>query len=244
MKKSLIIAMACYGLSATAQVQESKNFLYLYSDSVIYADRILMRMDLSDRLHIQADSRRISSEQVKFINNEDGFFGKIRKRRTGENLLAEKVIEGRINIFKSVSFDDLYYDQYHDKTGYRHLSVYRSRYTSAQSVTGDIYYNKGYGDLKKISYSNLKNDMTNDKECLDLLEGYRKSLRTTKILYIAGGASLLAAVIVGVVNVNRMGNTQADVMLFGISGGFALGGGLKQLSTDKKLEAAIDHYNR
>ncbi|EDM34915.1 hypothetical protein PBAL39_00245 [Pedobacter sp. BAL39] len=259
MKKLLIIAMACYGLSATAQLQESKNFLYLYSDSVIYADRIRMRMDLSDRLQVRADSRRVPLGQVKFINNQDGFFANTRKLGSSRyDGLAEKVIEGRMNLFQDISFGELYRDQFWPEAEFRRRSGYRSTYSSAQSITGTMYYNKGYGDLKKVKYINLKNDMSDDKESLDLLEGYRKSMRTTKVLYVAAGVSLLASTVAFFVDVNKVneptgpfgfreprgGNMTGAFALMGVGAGFAFGGVLKHLSTARKLEAAIDHYNR
>lgn len=74
MNKLMVIGMVCYGLSAGAQVRQNENFIYLYSDSVIYANRITLRPDHFNSLQLRADSRRIPLQQVKFFNNADGFF--------------------------------------------------------------------------------------------------------------------------------------------------------------------------
>ncbi|MET4080950.1 hypothetical protein ABIB40_000895 [Pedobacter sp. UYP30] len=40
MKKLLILVMACYDLNARSQMNESKDFLYLYSDSTVYEKKL------------------------------------------------------------------------------------------------------------------------------------------------------------------------------------------------------------
>lgn len=263
MKKLLLIVMACYGLNTSAQVRQSKNFLYLYSDSVIYADRIRLRPDFGNSFQLRADSRRVPVAQVKFFNNEDGFFANTRKVDFGGfTAFSERIIEGRINLFQRVSYDTYLYDREYNK-GYR----FRNRRDEGVDIR--MYYNKGYEDLKKVNYHNLKMDMADNAQSMQMLEGYRKSTRNGTILYAAAGASLVAGLVSFLVNgssgqksFNNNGfgsngfngknsafehkgaNFTASFVLLGLGAGFAIGGYTVGASGNRHLENAVDAYNK
>ena len=264
MKKLLMIAMACYGQAASAQgLDYSKNFIYLNSDSVIYADRITLRPDLTGAAQLRADSRRVPMSQVKFFNNEDGFFANTRKQTfTGETAFAERTIEGRINLFQPVVYHRSY-----DVYNYGRRQRYREDWSRGQAAT--LYYNKGLEDLKKVNYHNLQKDMIDNAVSMDLLDGYRKSMRASTVLYTAAGASIVAALATFVasssgkkkdissppdwwsgtqgrpssIDSSRQ-NFTASFILLGAGLGFAVGGFSTQLSGSRKLENALDAYNR
>lgn len=101
-----MIVMACYALNARSQTDESRNFIYLNSDSVIHADRIRLRPDFGGSLVLRADSRRVPLEQVKFFNNEDGFFANTRKTDLfAGNSFSERIVKGKINLYQEVAYD-------------------------------------------------------------------------------------------------------------------------------------------
>lgn len=255
MKKLLIVVMACYGLNAGAQVRQSENFIYLFSDSVIYARNIRLRPDFFNSLQLRADSRRIPLEQVKFFNNENGFFANTRRLNFGRDTeFAERIVDGRINIFQLRSYDPLL-----DDRGYRDG---RRRH---EAISIEMYYNKGYADLKKVSYTNLKMEMAGNRQAMDLLEGYRRSIRTSRALYIAAGASLVGSLVSFLVagNTNndqffsnngfgtqnsksniKNPNFTASFTLLGIGAGLAIGGYTTSVSGLRRLEQAVDVYNR
>lgn len=253
MKKLLIVVMACYGLNASAQVDESKNFIYLYSDSITYARNIRLRPDFFNSLQLRVDSRRIPLEQVKFFNNEDGFFANTRKLNfAGATEFSERIVQGRINLFQQLSYDPSVYDR-----GYG----YRKKRQSAVDIR--MFYNKGFGDLKKVSYNNLKLDMADHPKSIDLLAGYKKSINTSKILYVAAGASVAAGLIsfLAIAGnqklphndgfntpnsafINKQANFTASFALLGLGLGFAIGGYSVGVSADRHLEDAVDAYNR
>lgn len=252
MKKLLIIFLTCHSLNAEAQVNESNNFVYLYSDSVIYANNIRLRSDFFNSKQLRVDSKPMSLTQVKFFKSDEGFFANTSKLNTWKTKgLAERVIEGKINLFQERT-----YKSYFNNGPYMHHS----------SPTVDIrmFYNKGYNNLKKVNYRNLKMDMADDLESLDLLEGYRKSVKTSKALYITAGATAAAALISFIVNaknnqeslsgdpinnhppsLNRTNtNFTTSFVLLGISTGLAAGGYFVNTFGLRKLEGAIDSYNR
>ncbi|TKC58469.1 hypothetical protein FBD94_17740 [Pedobacter hiemivivus] len=243
MKKLFIIAMACYGFSARAQLRESKDFLYLYSDSIIYARDIKIRPDFSGNLRVRVDSRNVPIAQVKFLNSKDGFFANTRKigiiRTAG---FAERIIEGRINVFqdRTLSYTPFVYDAHH--TNEMHYPS-----GAAPSVSANLYYNTGYADLKMLNYVNLKKDMADNPQSMDMLYAYRRSMNTTKFLYIAGAASILAAGLTSMGGGESAYSTSrftTGVSLGALGLGLIAGGYLKSVAAKGKLETAVDIYNR
>lgn len=256
MKKLLLGVMACFALTTRAQVHESKNFIYLYSDSVIYAKDVRLRPDFSGYLQLRADSKKVPTEQVKFFSNDDGFFANTRRLSFGSTTaFSERIIEGKINIFQQEEYYPYVYDQ-----RYR-----RSRYMERrpQAVDVKMYYNKGYADLKKANYHNLSADMADNPKAMDLLKNYRKSMNTGKTMYIVAGAaivsgliSFLAAgsnskVISGGSGFNSNFGKSFDspnftpaFILIGAGAGLAAGGYFIQASGSRHLENAVDAYNR
>lgn len=252
MKKMFIIAMACYGLNAQAQTGGSKNFIYLYSDSVIYARNITLRSDPFGSWQLRADSRRVPSSQVKFFSNRDGFFANTRKLTiAGVNEFSERIAEGKINLYQRTSYDPLFYGHHHE---YGH--------SRQPDLDVRMYYNKGFGDLKKVSYNNLKSDMVDHPQSMDLLKNYKKSRNTGKLLYTAAGASIVAGLVSILVNAggnrrlsNDTGfgkspgfvdktNFTTGFILVGIGAGMAAGGYAISASGNRHLENAVDAYNR
>lgn len=257
MKKLLLSVLACSALSAGAQVSDTKNYLYLYSDSIIYAKKILLRPDFSGYWQLRVDSRRVPVDQVKFFNNEDGFFANTNKLSFNRiSQFSERIIEGRINLFQQRTYDPYDYDR-----SYRYGHDYGHDHGRSSAVAVSTYYNKGFGDLKKVNYRNLKYDMADHPESMKFLNTYRKRSNLSKIMYATAGASMIA----GVLSVlrtksdndnfptgNHFGsqpslkspNFTATYVLMGVGLGIAGAGYAVQSSGARNLENAIDAYNR
>lgn len=250
MKKFILSAMACYALTAQAQLQPSKNFLYLYSDSIVYAQRIQLRPDYSGYWQLRADSRRVPVDQVKFLNNEEGFFANTRKLTfRGVSEFSERIIEGKINLYQERPYDPYAYDWHH-----------RHSYNSPHPLSLSMYYNKGFGDLKKVRYKNLKEDMADHPESMEFLNTYRKNANLSKTLYVSAGVSAVASFTYFLIQGNRELNSvgkggfgQSSIksvnfapafILLGLSAGFAVGGFVFQTSGPRNIERAIESYNR
>ncbi|MEJ2879864.1 hypothetical protein [Pedobacter sp. GR22-6] len=253
MKKMLIIAMACYGLSARAQVDGSRNFIYLYSDSVIYAEQVRLRPDIMGGWQLRADSRVVPLRGVKFFNNRNGFFANTRKTSIlGETSFSERIVEGKINLFQEVVYDDSWYDRRY---------AYPGKFD--QSINVSMYYNKGYSDLKRVNYRNLSADMADHAASMDFLKAYRRSLNTRNLLYTAGGASLVASLVSFVITGTKGGESSEEffnrppgsinhkspnfvpsLALLGIGGGFSIAGFFVHRKASLNLENAVDTYNR
>ena len=238
-----MIVMACYALNARSQTDESRNFIYLNSDSVIQADRVRLRPDFGGSLVLRADSRRVPLEQVKFFNNEDGFFANTRKTNLfAINSFSERIVKGKINLYQEVAYDPVPYE----------LDYYRFRDRAPRAISTRMFYNKGYSDVKKVSYASLKMDMADHPQSLDFLESYRKGKQLGTIFYVAAGTAIVA----GLVNFAIAGNNQnfsigsfersyvGSLLLIGAGAGLSLGGYLKRAEANRQMEKAIDAYNR
>lgn len=229
--------MACYALTASAQLRENENFLYLYSDSIIYAKKIQLRPDFAGYWQLRVDSRRVPVDQVKFFNNQDGFFANTRKLSfIGGTEFSERIVEGKINLYQERPYDPY---AYHRGYGYA-----ENRYSKANL---SMYYNKGFGDLKKVKYKNLKEDMADHPESMKFLDDYRKSSNLSKIMYTTAGASIIAGfatLLGGSMKSDNFKNFAAPTILMGVGFGFALGGFVVQVSGTRNIERAVDSYNK
>jgi hypothetical protein len=234
MKKLLLVALACYGLSASAQVRESNNFIYYYSDSLVYAKDIRLRPDYLNSMVLRADSRRIPINQVKFFNNEDGFFANTRKLNLdGHIAFSERIIEGKINLYQEHAFNPQYNEDHHQ------YSV-----NNTSPIYFQLHYNKGFGDLKRVDYDNLKYDMADNSKSMELLENYRRNMRTSNILYVSAGVSLLGALVTFLSSRGPGSNSTPILALFGIGAAGSVGGLTYKAIGFKRLEEAVDNYNR
>jgi len=233
------MVLACYGLSAGAQVRESENFLYLYSDSIIYAENVRVRADLSGSFQLRADGKRFPLAQVKFFNNQDGFFANTWKIGLLSTTFSERIIEGKINLFQETSYTPDYLDR-----RYRHGYHYSG--SGQLNVDASMYYNKGFSDLKKVNYNNLQADMTDNANSMRFLQQFKQSRTTRNLLYGGAAASILGFLATAMFEGKRGIDSSATptYVFMGTTGLFAVAGYLVDLRSNHHLESAIDEYNR
>lgn len=250
--KSLLTLIAAYAMCsriAYAQPDESKEFLYLYSDSVIYAERIDLERNFTGSLHLWVDSKRIHPEQVKFFNNNRGFFANVRDLGlSGETSFSERIRKGRINLYEAKTVD---WDAYDDMGGYP---------LRPKVIESRNFYNIGFGSLKKANYVNLSIDLVDNPQSMVFLNKYRSIKRTQMAMYVAAGLSFIAGVVVmqsGEKNFSLKSDGRpgfssnkstssglvSGLALSGVGIGLATGGYLIGPSRTKYLKRAIDAYN-
>lgn len=251
MKKLFLIGMTCWGLSASAQLRQTGDFIYLKSDSIVHAEWVQLRPSFTGDLQLRADSRRFPLSWVKFFNNEDGFFAVIHDGfLTREPDFAERIIEGKINVYEKVS-----YTPYHPDFGYHR------RFGRSHGVDVSRYYNKGYQDVQRLRYASLSKDLADNPESMQFLTMYRKNVTTSKVLYGTAVASLITSLILFVADQKKLynsspnpwnsnlrpstnGNITGGLVLMGAGIGLAGAGYLVGQSANGHLENAVDAYNR
>lgn len=250
MKKSLIIAMACYGLCAKAQVDTPRDFIYLFNDSLIEASRVRLRPDIFYS-HINYDKQSINADKVKFFGNQYGVFANTKKLSRWEgSRFVEQVESGKINLYSRVYYDVSRFDS---RIGHRD----DTRYSPFE-----MYYNKGFGDLKSVNYQNLSQDMRDNAQSLDFLEAYKRQRGVGMVLAGVGVASCIAGIISFVskssepletgfsnfgmnrTTVNKHPNFGLSYALLGVGFGIGVTGSIKLFTARQKLNSAVDVYNQ
>lgn len=246
---TVFAVLTCLCLNSKAQIDESRNFVYLYSDSVIYAKNIRLRHNFFNSLQLRADSKPIPLQKIKFFNNDEGFFANIKGLDAfGQIRLSERIIAGKINLYQERPY----------------TTFLNRRHQDHNEVDVRMFYNKAYGNLKRVNYANLAVDMADNAESMDLLRNYRKNMNTSKALYIGAGASVVAALVTFLVGTKEEFNHQMEgpfpdrmekikrkngslgfsIGLLGIGTGLAIGGYSTNVSGLRKLESAVDTYNQ
>jgi hypothetical protein len=238
MKKLLIVVMACYGLNARSQVNESNSFIRLYSDSTIYAEKIRLRPDVLGSLVLRADSRRIPVSQVKFFSNEDGFYANTKRLNVFNQVaFAERIIDGKINLYQQVSYEPVPIES----------DYYRFRDRRVQTVGTRMFFNKGFSDLSKVNYANLSLAMADNAQSLDLLKSYRKSMKTGTIIVtlFSGNGFKDDDRKFGQMPEFKGGNNKVgSFLLLGIGAGLGVGGFFVQSAGARNIERAVEVYNQ
>lgn len=244
MKKWLTITclLASYiGFSQTDSA--SIRFVYLYSGEKIKSDVVEFRDQFMGSGYFFVGKEQYSADLVKFYKDANGFYANTKKLNvTGKSVFSKRIISGRVNLFEQ---EKMYTTpSYLDAAG-----VYNPG-TSSKTIKN--YYNKGFSDLKKANYKNLKIDLADSPESMGYIKKYRKYKNVQIALSIVGGALVATGVtsyFVKTSNVDRNvpnykePNTTPS-MLIALAGGGLIGFSY-YLSFPKrdKLKKAIDAYN-
>lgn len=163
---------ACLSFSQV-KVDESKYFLYYYNDAVVYFDTIEFRSPEFSNDYFFADSTKVLASKVKFFKNEYGFFANKSTREPEETV--KKNFIPRITVGKLNFYGDL--DLYSKKDKY--------------NIESTSYYNRNYGDIKKMKVDNLLIDMKDNKNSIKYLKKYQRKENTSTILF--GSAFVVAS---------------------------------------------------
>ncbi len=184
------------------------------------------------------DSVKIKPDKVKFYKSNAGFFG-IVENATLDPELALRIIKSNINIYTTDTLNSAF-----------RLYAFSELITYEGLVNQYHFYNKGFGDVKKIKYRNLQYDLSDNPESVLHLNKCRSIRGISAILYVAG----CAAIIGGLVSVyakteNKQGNGPKPDFTFNI---IAIGFGASSIVTGfgvsssqkQHLEKAIEAYNK
>jgi len=161
----MILGLILLSLVSFGQVDETKNYLYLYSDSVIYSKFITFESPFFSEGYFILDSNEILSKKVKFYKKENDFYASL-----NYNEFALRVCKGKINLYEIVKF------------GVNHTKYILN------------FYNKNFEDLKDANYTNLKIDLADNKESLLYLNKFKKIRNIQTVLCLVGGASILGCI--------------------------------------------------
>ena len=156
MKRLLFILFCSIFTTSFAQtLLTEKSYIHLYTDSIIYGEKISYNAGFMIDPHLSIDGIKYRLDDVKFYNDGYGLKGNVMRATHGKSLFAKIIAKGNLNVFQTTqnSFDL--------SGGY--LGIEKSKLIKN-------YYNKGTTQLKKINYKNLINDISDNAESLQTLE--------------------------------------------------------------------------
>lgn len=230
----IVLQQSLYG-----QVDQSKNYLYLKSDSVIYGENITYNTRYFGSSYFLVDTIKINPIHVKFYQSKSGFYGRSDKMEVNP-VFAVRVIQNKINIFK---IDTIY-------SSYRFYPTATGMASSGLVINKQHFYNKGYSDLKKLNYRNLKVDLADNPESSLHLNKCKSVKRNTTILYSAGFALIiggLGSLIAKTSNVPENTpepNLKGNFAAMGVGFACCWAGYFVSLSQPKHLINAVKSYNK
>lgn len=245
MKRTILLLVLLFGKLALlfSQIDETKNFVIFYTDSLIYARNIEFETPAFSKNYLAVDSLKVNPDHVKYFKCETGFYANIKSlNSSAQSSFVQRIRKGRINLYK---------DEFWVTTP---MAVGpNGMYSSGVSTKVLIqYYEKENETIKKAKYKNLKLDLADNPRSMDVLNQFKKIRNTQVVLYITGGALLVAGSI-GIINHaknsdnnsfdnNRSGTALPTVaLLSGVTCFFV--NYIIDLQKPKKIKKAIEIYN-
>ena len=171
------ITLLFFGTNCRAQIDGSKQFLYLQSGEVVYSNNISQTQGLF-KDYYNVDNRRIELKDIKFINEGKGLYantkGVLSKNRS---MIAECTEKGAINVFELEV-----------------ISTMRT-HSGGSTTTRKIHYfmNKEYNTLQKMTPRNLAPMVQGTNESLMELGKAQSYYNTEMVTSISSATCLVGA---------------------------------------------------
>ncbi len=227
-------AQSTWELTPNSESLINTNYVYLYTQNIVKAESILYENKVFKKDYFLVDGERYELGQIKFYQNEDGFFGKVNDGY--QSGYAEKTQGGEINLFElSV------------QTSSAPMMDANGMMTGGYGGTKIIdYYNKGFGNLKRATYYNLKMDLSDKPEAQLYLDKYNKSRMVQNGLYVTCGALLVGSLVTffNQAEANPKDfNPSSTFLVAGLGAASGLAAYIIGMEKKEKLKEAVNAYN-
>lgn len=238
--RAIILFLGMILFSRAAISQNSKEFIYLFSEKKIESNNIKIVEKTFSNNYFVVDAKEFKSEEVAFYKNEKGFFANIKNLSLfGGSAYAQREVTGKINLFsKEFTTNSMIMGP---------NGMMMGGFGTNTSVS--YYYNKGeFGVLKKTNFNNLKIDLNDNPNSIIHLNKYKSISQRGTILYVVGG---IIATVGLATFINKTANVPSDEVT-GLGGSYAaLGVGFGTILVNyfttkdkqKYIEKAIEVYN-
>tara|TARA_B100000795_G_scaffold141629_1_gene106056 strand:+ start:13824 stop:14534 length:711 start_codon:yes stop_codon:yes gene_type:complete len=171
MNKILLILFCSLFTNSFAQtLQSEKNYIHLYTDSIVYGEKLSYNTGFMVDPHIKLDGTKYKLDEVKFYKTNWAEKANIKLINGDKSKFVPKLIDGNLNLYA--------------KETKRLNSAYSKK-------TKTFYINKGNSNISKVTYKNLKEAINDNSNCVPILEAYKKVERGNRIVNTTA-ASLLA----------------------------------------------------
>ncbi|MBI9034616.1 MAG: hypothetical protein JEZ03_09125 [Bacteroidales bacterium] len=233
---SLIVLLTLTGFSQ--ETNSPKTFIYLYNDTIREVSSLKLKYQAFDKNIIEADGHKYYINQVRFYQNEKGFFANTSSLSyAGSFHMVYCVQKGNINLFEP--------DVNTYLNNINHVPFYNYNPVTIMNVASAKYYNKGFDFIKMATYDNLSDDLSDNPTSMMHLEKYKKQSRLQNIVTIAGVA-ITAGGIIGLISTS---SSDKEVISTPYFTGAIIGSGILgfnyifSLSKPEHLKKAIKAYN-
>ena len=172
MKKLLFILFCTIFTTSFAQtLLTEKSFIHLYTDTIIYAEKVSYNSGFMVDPHFIVNSVKYKLDEVKFYKINGAERANIKLINGHKSIFVPKFIDGNLNLYAK--------------------ETKRSIKRSDTEKTKTFYIKKGDSNISKVSYENLKEAINDNSNCLPILEAYKKVERGNRIVNTTA-ASILA----------------------------------------------------
>jgi hypothetical protein len=221
---SVLCLLLTFGV-IKGQVDESRKFIYLLNDSVVYGKYVDLHNPIFGSSYISIDDVKVKSKRIKFFNGSEGFYANISSAdNLNKPLFAERIKKGDINLY------EYYRETYNASTG---------SFGGGGSISYSKYYfNKGFGDVKKANYENLVGYMS-DNELSRRYLTKSKKLKNTQAAMFGGG---LLVALISLSSISNSSNETIPMITTGL--GVVCFYAAFYLPISDNIEKAIDAYNK
>ncbi len=215
-------------------------FVYLFNNQIITGNAVTYKNPIFKSSYILVDETEYKSGTVKFYQNEQDFFANT-LGITSRNHFVPRIQQGRVNLYE-------YNETEHNPGFYNANTGMMTGGGSRQKIV--YYYNSGFGDLKKATYSNLNVDLQDNPEAMLYLDKYKKTNNLSRGLYVGAGALML----IGTISIyNKFSNTpqgtdlpsvSRELVLVGAGGVLGWVGYFVSIDKFSHLKTAVYSYNQ
>jgi hypothetical protein len=170
------------------QVDESKIFICKFSGEVLYGDVIEFRKQKHFQSSLIIDSITIPSDEVKYYNNGINIYANIKNLiPTGNTCFIKRCNHGKVNLYSRKEIKVSVHS-------FTTLNGNYNSYPTIKSIT-NYFYNKELGDIKKVTFKNLKEDLADNLESMKYINLYKKTTSNQTTLYITGSLLVLTGIL-------------------------------------------------
>ncbi len=135
----------CIGQETPAEIKSGEYFLYLQNETLLKEGNYEEKEKFSKFVYSHLNGDKIKLKDIRFFRNVDGYFGVYTKNNgngKGVRLIRER--EGAFELF-------------YKSRNWKNDLESRSAFANKKS-----YYSKNYGEIKKLKYKNVLEDMQFD----------------------------------------------------------------------------------
>lgn len=228
-------AQSTWELTPNSESLIGVNYVYLNTRSIVKAEYVIYESKIFKKDYFLVDGERYELGQVKFYQNEDGFFGQVSDGF--QSGFAERRQIGEINLF-----------ELRVQTHSAPMMTANGTMTGGYGGTKIIdYYNKGFGELRRATYDNLKTDLSDKPEAQLYLNKYNKTRMIQNGFYVGCGAFLVGS-LVAFYNEAESNPQNFDTSSTFVFAGLGIASGFTAfiigLEKKNKLKEAVAAYNQ